>query len=421
MSWKDKCVLRFYAIGIALHLLLMASMNVFAEDSKSECIEPKFDSNSLILEKLSSLKKNQAMFLGRARVVGDFNSIAYRFELDRTGPLARDYSIKMVWAPDRRRALFAGANHGRPHRLNDVWEFDLEALSWILLYAPDNPRSYSGLGDDPRDVVFAEGVLKTKRGGPVVVGHSWWGTTYDTERRLFLFMSTWDTNQNAAIRQIGGDPSARYTGPPLWSFDPKCRSWNVVKSGKPYPRAPFGGLLEYIPDYDGLVWHTNHWQMQGTWIYRPNENVWNRVSSKADQADFDRSSPKTEQVGYYDPIRRIIVVQRGSDTFHFSIATQIWRHVLSRPDDVDHWPNGHDAFAPIFYDPVSQRGILVDFRTNHLWSYDPSATKWTLLSPDGETIPGGNRRLAYFDVEHEVLVVIDHVNVWAYRPPLPGF
>lgn len=369
-----------------------------------------------IAERLASMKGNQALLLGQAKVVGDFNSTAYRFGLNETGPLARDYSIKMVWAPDRKRALFTGANHGRPHRLNDVWEFDLSILSWILLYPPDNPRSYAGLGDDAGDVIFERGVLRTKRGGPVVIGHSWWGISYDEKNRLLMFMSTWDTNQKSAIRQLGGDPASRYQGPPLWSFDPEKRIWKAIKSQKPYPRAPFGGLLEYIPDNEGLVWHTNHWQMRATWVFNPGENAWTKAISHEDSVDFIKTSPKPEQVGYYDSKRKLIVAQRGGDTFHFDSKRGVWSHVLSKPDGVDDWPSGHDAYTPFYYNPATGKGIFVDFRTNQIWSYDPSNHTWAKVLPYGDQMPRGAKRLAYFDAQQNVFVVIDGIDVWVYRP-----
>ena len=78
-------------------------------------------------------------------MLGDFNDTARRYNLHKTGPLARDFTLKMVWAPERKRVLFCGANHGVPHRLNDVWEFDLAALTWVMLYAPDLPREWASL------------------------------------------------------------------------------------------------------------------------------------------------------------------------------------------------------------------------------------------------------------------------------------
>lgn len=399
----------------AVGAIIVLSGSAFADWAVADTL-PKLPVDYDVAAKLASLKANEAAYLGRARVVGEFNAVAYRFGLDQTGPLARDYSVKMVWAPDRGRALFAGANHGRPHRLNDVWEFDLGALAWILLYPPDNPRSYSGLGDDPSDVVFEDGILRTKRGGPVVIGHSWWGTSYDSARGLFLFMSAWDTNQRLAIEQLGGDSSTRYLGPPLWTFDPKSRAWEMVKTEEPYPRAPFGGLLEYVPAYEAVVWHANHWQMRATWILSAAENAWVQVTSARNSSEFIHDAPKPEQVAYYDSAQMMIVAQRGGDTFYFRIDRGTWAKVVAKPDHVEAWPNGHDAYTPFCYSPRSKKGVLIDFRTNELWTYEPLARLWNKHEPVGDPIPTGAKRLAYCDAKNDVFVVIDGLDVWAYRP-----
>ena len=368
-----------------------------------------------VLKKLANLAPNHAVRLGNARVLGEFNEVARRFKLDQTGPLGRDYSIKMVWAPERQRALFAGANHGRPHRLNDVWEFDLGALAWVLLYPPDNPRSYAGLGPDPSDVRFRDGILVTERGGPVVIGHTWWGITWDEKKRELLFMNTWDTNQGAAIEQLQGNPDDRYQGPPLWSFDPQSQQWRFNKTSSPFPRAPFGGMFEYVPDLGGAIWHTNHWQMLATWLFLSDTQTWTNLRANTDTGDFKTESPKTEQVGYYDPQREVIIAQRGHDTFQFDVHEERWSKILTKPEQAEHWPSGHDAFAPMYRDPKSGHGLLVDFRSNTLWAYDPATNWWTQLHPNGEAMPEGSKRLAYFDPEHGVFVVIKGLEVWIYR------
>ena len=383
--------------------------------SEYGAVKPALESQPSVLKKLANLAPNHAVRLGNARVLGEFNEVARRFKLDQTGPLGRDYSIKMVWAPERQRALFAGANHGRPHRLNDVWEFDLGALAWVLLYPPDNPRSYAGLGPDPSDVRFRDGILVTERGGPVVIGHSWWGITWDEKKRELLFMNTWVTNQHEAIKQLQGNPGERYKGPPLWGFDPQTQQWRFRKTKAPFPRAPFGGLLEYVPALGAAVWHTNHWQMLATWLYQSDTQSWTNLRANAETGDFQAQSPKTEQVGYYDPERKVIISQRGHGTFQFDTHKKHWNRILARPEQEEHWPDGHDAFTPMYWDPVTGHGLLVDFRSNALWSYDPEDNWWTRLTPKGAKMPDGNKRLAYFDVKHGVLVVVDGTQVWAYR------
>jgi hypothetical protein len=380
-----------------------------------DAIRPRLEPDARVIETLRNLEENQAVVLGKARVVGDFNDVARRYGLERTGPRGRNFTVKMVWAPERKRALFAGANHATPHRLNDVWEFDLASLTWVLLYAPDNSRSYRGLGSDYSDVRFEDGILVTRRGGPAIIGHTWWGITYDPEQREMLFMNTWPADHDKAIQLVGGDPSQRFTGPPLWSFTPQSGKWQMIRTQAPWPKAPAGAMLEYVDELKGSVWHSNNWNMRGTWLFDSRSRKWTDLKPNAERADFKVQAPSLEQVGYYDPVRRILVSQRFSDTFHFELRTRTWKQVHDAPDKSDRVPYGHDARTPFYYDPVSGHGLLFDLTSSALWSYDPGRIAWTRLQPSGDPVPAGKRRLAYFDPARNVLVVIDDTTVWAYR------
>lgn len=393
-------------------LLLLVAALTWA----SACVaraEPVLPPDTSALKKIDALGANQAVVLGEARVIGDFNEIARRYKLHKTGPKGRDYSNKMVWAPERKRVLFLGANHNAPHRLNDVWEFDLGAMAWLLLYAPDNPRGYNDLGKDTSDVEFRDGMLVTKRGGPAVIAHTWWGLTYDPVHRQALFMNTWVTNQKKAVEQLGGDPNQLYGGPPLWAFSPESRQWRLVKTAKPWPQSPFAAMLEYIPELGGAIWHMNNWKMRATWLYDPAENTWRDLGANARRGNFAQASPKPEQVAYFDPQRHIVVAQRGLETYHFDIRSREWNKVLS--GDGAHSPYGHDASGPIAHDPHSGHGLLLDKKGNTLWAYNPDLPAWTRLAPIGDPMPVGKKRLTYFDPEQRVFVVIDGKNVWAYR------
>src|SRR5258708_7066094 len=66
-------------------------------------VGPKLDPKPAVVEKLAALKPNHGVPLGQADVVGDFNDTARKYDLHRTGPRGRDFTIKMCWAPDRRR------------------------------------------------------------------------------------------------------------------------------------------------------------------------------------------------------------------------------------------------------------------------------------------------------------------------------
>jgi len=398
-------------------LALAAALGLPGATSQADAQHGAPQPDQAVLEKLAALPPGQATLLGEARIIGDFNEVARHHRLDVTGPRARDYCLKMAWAPDRQRALFCGANHGVPHRLNDVWEFDLAALAWILLYAPDNNRSYLGLGDDPSDVRFRDGVLITARGGPAVVGHTWWGLTYDPQEKLLLFMNTWVTNQRDAVAELGGDPALLDPGPPLWAFDPAARTWRYHRSPQPHPRAPFGGMLEYVPELGGAIWHTNNWQMRQTWLYDTPAQTWTDLAANGDPAAFEANAPEPEQVAYHDPARSLVIAHRHYRTHHFDTRTRRWQLVLDGAEDDGRTPYGHDAFSIIAASPDTGQGILLEFKTSRIWAYSPDAPSWSQLVPDGDPIPDTPKRLAYLDPAHGVLVVIADTTVWAYRPP----
>jgi len=384
--------------------LMLASPIVAAEPAKPD-----------VIAKLKALKPNHAVLLGKADVLGEFNDTAKRFNLHKTGPQSRDFTIKMCWAADRERVLFCGANHNVPHRINDVWEFDLGTLTWNMLYAPDNARDYTMLGKDYSDVKFRDGLFITDRGGPGIIAHTWWGLTYDETRHELLFMNTWVTDKKKCAELLKANPDEVYNGPPLWGFDPAKKTWKAYKQEKPYPVAIFGGLLEYIPDLKSTVWHANNWQMHGTWKYDGKANSWVNLKSNGDDKTFVKEAAEPEQVGYYDTKRHQLIIQRHKSTHHYDVKSNAWKKVIAEEKDSEKVPYGHDAFSPFYYDAKSGHGILMENKLNRLWAYDPEKTTWTKLQPEGDPMPTGNRRLAYCDPKHNVFVLIDGVTVWAYR------
>lgn len=365
--------------------------------------------------RLDALEANQAVLLGAPSITGPLNDIARRYGMHRTGPLRRDYSIKMVWAAARRTALYLGANHAVPHRLNDVWEFDLGDLTWRLLYAPDHPRSFGGLGDDPSDVEFRDGVLITRRGGPAIIGHTWWGIAYHPGRSLLYYMNVWKVDDDKLVRQVGGDPSQRYRGPALWTFDPAQGRWAFEKTPQPWPPANEASALEYVPSLDGLVWQTNHRNQAGAWLFRPERGRWVYLNVNLSTREFREQAPAREQVMYVDPVRNMIVGHSGKSTHHFDVAALRWTRVLDADKESDQVPAGHDARTVFHYDPVSGHGLLCELVTGRLWSYDPDAVTWRKLEPAGDALPAGRRGLAYLDVARNVFVIILDGAVWAYR------
>lgn len=413
-----------FALGAAtLSLGLWLTLGAFSDSDTASDLNSDKDIGSdsgragcdaRVVQALASIKPGEGMMLGKASVSGDFNKTAKRFKLDETGPLARDYSLKMVWAPDRASALYAGANHGRPHRLNDVWEFTLCRMNWQMLYAPDNPRSYKGLGEDASDVVFADGVLRTSRGGPAVVGHTWWGLTYDASARRMLWMNTWVTDVKGETARLGYTEPVFAPGPPLWAFAPHSGAWSVPRSEGPRPRAAFGGLLVYVPELGGTVWHSNNWKSLGTWLFRADNASWTLLSFAQRGAEFAENSPEREQVAYLDKARGRIVALQRQETFEFDTQTHIWSKLETETAEAS-WPNGSDVYNAMYYHPKSGHGLLVEYRENTIWAFDPLERRWMIVDVSGDPMPQGKRRLAYMDEQAGVLVLINGRDVWIYR------
>jgi len=113
--------------------------------------------------------------------------------------------------------------------------------------------------------------------------------------------------------------------------------------------------------------------------------------------------------------RSFEVTPRLHDTFRFDPKKNEWRKVLTGDKDDGRSPYDHDARSVMYHDPVSGHGLLVQFQTNSVWAYDPDKAAWSKRVPEGDPMPTGNKRLAYFDPAAKVLVVIDGTLVWAYR------
>lgn len=360
-----------------------------------------------------SLRPNQSVYLGQAAVTGDLNDTARRFGLHRAGPQARNYCLRLVWAPSRGTALYLGANHGQPHRLNDVWEFDLRALRWTLLYGPDLPRDYKGLGPDASDVLYRDGRLITRRGGPAIIGHTWSGVTWDPNRERVVFMNAWPADVDAAIRRVGGDPGLRDRSLPLWTFDPARREWAPLRIGHPAPRAGFGGLLQHIPALDGCLWHLNNWQMRGTWLLQGNDR-WRDLDATGGTEPFATQAPGAEVVACYDGRSGCLVARQGRSTFEFDPHRRLWQRLDDSPSGPP-VPAGHAARTSMVFDEASGHVVLFDVPSRKLWSRSPAQKQWRVIDPEGPPPPSGQRPLFWTDPVSGIMLVVVDTLVWAYR------
>ena len=174
-------------------------------------------------------------------------------------------------------------------------------------------------------------------------------------------------------------------------------------------------MLEYVPELGGVIWHANNWQMRATWLLDLDTKSWKDLKANGSVKTFQQQAPMPEQIGYYDPKRKQLIVHRYYDTFHYDVETNAWNKVLSGTKESGRVPYGHDARSVMHYDPKSGHGLLVEFGRGRLWAYDPDKVQWTELHPRGAPMPRGSKLLAYFDPARNVFVVIDRTTVWAYR------
>jgi hypothetical protein len=380
-------------------------------------VQPVLPPDPKVAEILVALGAGQAAALPAVKVTGDLNAVTKKYGLDTTGPEARNYCIKMVWMPDRRRAIFYGANHGVPHRLNDVWEYDLPANTWVCLYGPDASKGYGAdWSDVDRESADTKaGVIRTKRGGPAIIPHSWWNMAYDPERKAMLTPCTWSMSEPALFQLLQQGKHK----PPLWSFTPATNRWEPVLDSKFEGKPPVyenARAMEYLPELGGTVWIKS----DGMWLYNSTSNTWKELKpNSGDMKAYAANAPDREQVAAYLPDRHLIVAHsrhgkdgKGFRTTHYSIARNEWK-VAAEGEGAGAPPGGFDAATNFAYDRVAGVCLLTDPDTQSLWAYDPDAAKWTKVEVKGAPMPKGYPgHLAYYDVANNALVIPGR---WAYR------
>jgi hypothetical protein len=384
-----------------------------------EKVTPVLAPDPAVMRIINSLGAGQSARLPRFKTTGDINAVARKWKMHERGPGSRDYCIKMVWMPDRKRAIFCGANHAVPHRLNDVWEYDLPSNTWVCLYGPDKNKNWKKENWD--DVVKDKnGIFRTKRGGPANIGHTWWNITYDPKKRALLWLCSWGIDPKFA-KELRRKMGARAPSPPLWLFYPEQRRWERVIGSKfdgKRPRYENARALEYVPELGGTVWTAT----AGMWLYDSKTNTWKDLKPNGgDKKAFGANAPRREQVMAYLPDKKMLVGHSGfrrgamgkglrAKTSQYLTERNEWKLAFEgKPED--EIPGGHDAFTNFAYDSVGKVCLLWDTRwTKALWAYDPDTLKWTKLKPKGPPPSGG--KLAYYDPARNVFVVNGS---WVYR------
>lgn len=405
-------------LGVLSALLLAGLPSARAGDEvESRAIRPKLDPDKGLLAKIAALGENEALLLPKPKIVGEFNAEARKRKLDQNGPRGRDFSLKTVWAADRKRALFCGGSYGSP--INDVWEYDLAANTWALLFPPDPHKP-------PKGSVVKDGMAETPRGATAHATHSWWQITYDVSTGDLLWVNAKHRQQGTA-KGLGAEPKTLYQGPHMWGYNPwKDKWWHQTTKQKVSKELARGihaaGFLEYIPELKRSVWF---FHQNGTWLYDAKARTWKSLIGP-------RSNIGGENVGCYDFRNKILVAHRGEPakmrsgkkrnaykvTHHLDMnEPKAWKKVLTAGEGDTTMPMAHDRNTSMYYDPHSGHCLLYRFPERKLWSYDAKATKWTVLAPKGAAAPKHFFKgdPSYFDPERNVFVIMNVEGVWVYR------
>lgn len=370
-----------------------------------------------VVAKLEALGENEIVKLTQANIVGAFNDVARKYGLDRNGPGIREYCLKMPWAEDRKRAFYCGGNHGVPHGLNDIWEYDLPANTWNLLWAPEDFTRNAGRGKW-EDAIIKDGILQSKRGATIQASHTWDQLTYDPEIKALVWLTAWNIDEN--MKNVGlleRWKSKENRHPvPLWGYYTETNSWKPLGVDQNPTLPNNASLLCYIPELHGTIYY-------GKWDYKT--LLWDNRTGKWSLFCARQQGPSDEMLSCYSAKNKVVVAvcssDKGGGTYYFDPAQKTWSTAV--PYEAGKTPKAYDFTAVIGDDPVTGTCLLFtnDKETFGFWAYDVGAKQWTRLMPKGDMPQAGpdptHGYNGYFDPVRSVFVLFKNAGreVWAYR------
>lgn len=425
---NDRCRVPRHIRGFAILMgLLVAAAGPALAQVPGGKTTVELQADKELLARIAALPDNTWLKLPKAKTAGEL-SWAKGNLIDYTrGPAVRDYCNRMVWAPERRRALYCGAGHNI-HPWNDVWEYDLAANTWVCLYAPDpDVHAPKPKADDEKELlewyrknyVYRDGVITTRRGAPVRPAHTWWGLCYDTDRRRLVF---WEAHKGQMFMQqlrvdrkllaqafglkaddkvfqlSGSGPGEAW----VFTFAPDEAVWKEAFPG--VPKAHESSQLEYLPDRKLFWLHSGQ-----TYLSEPALREWKVDAAKGGPGNV---------VSAYDPESHTVVAA-GAKAWVYSCAAKQWAQKADLPE-------GDSAGIPssvMTFDTAAKRFVLytqvqVKDKSSppvRLWLYDLKADSWSRPKPQGEVPPAG-AYTGYYDPTRNVSVCCNgRDGVWVYR------
>lgn len=418
-----------------------------AQTTQPDPPQPPYPDDPAVVKQLADLKPGEVVQLSAIKVIGDL--IEGDKQFSKSGPSGRDYGNKMCYAPSRKTALYAGANHGAPSRLNDAWEYHLGSNTWIRLCAGDGgdhgalyrARGAIKKGQDvekqqaflkqwyTQHAELAGGYLRTKRNhGPVEPWHTWDGLAWDASaRRLIWAVLDNDSAMAGKVKSFAeatGQDAAELEkqlkpGTSLYLLDPTTGLWQrqLGDGPRPYLRG-MGGSLTYIPEWKKTIWYCaaqnvtpNDFAM---WTYDAAANKWEELKPNGGKSIRELWGKKLSAGGEcqmaYSPRHRKLVAVAGKDTWVYDLAKDEWSHLTTVEDQY-----AHDASTVFDYDSVNDQFLLVNATKGHwgnerdLRALDLTTGKWRKIETTGVSLDKRpyTRTVGYHDPDRDVLVIYD--------------
>ena len=112
--------MKYQALKMAFLILVLSCESYVIEASKKKSkktklkITPVLKADAKVLALIKKLKPGQSVLLPPVKTTGDINAIMKKFQLDKYGTGSRDWCIKMVLMPNRKRAWYNGGNQRNP-------------------------------------------------------------------------------------------------------------------------------------------------------------------------------------------------------------------------------------------------------------------------------------------------------------------
>ena len=402
------------AIVLKVGVLLLALPAAVAAE-----VKPELAPDKELLAQIEAMPANSWLKLPPCKTTGDMGVLNKDADYKRLGPRVRDYCNRMVWAPERRRALYCGGGHN-VHPWNDVWEFDLAANTWVCLYGADPAPPRFGPGKEAEgeawykaNAVVKDGVIRTPRGGPLRPCHTWWSLCYDSDKKRLLFVESHKGlfgADKALLAKAHGldvkDPILQTYGSGageawLLSFDPETGEWKEVLAK--VPKAGESSALEYLPDQKALWWASGK-----TYLLDAVKNDWKPVPKDGVRLGGESA---------YDPDTKKVVAVQGLQTWVFACDTNAWTLAQEKAPD-----GGLVPVSTFCYDSTAKRCVLYTSLKladqpdagPRLWLYDVQQNQWTAPAPPGAA-PKAANVAGYYDPARNVTVIYSNGETWVYR------